>query len=127
MVSAMRVFAPGEKIARHFNPYNNRAFCGYYIIGSKERKASCADCVIVLWALGNHPARWEGTLLTPQIALRRLFPLCRYVKIVFHILPVSHKKVLFKGSIETIQTPRYFRRVPGAQANGYQAGRFRNG
>jgi hypothetical protein len=32
MISAMCVFAEGEKIARHFNPYNNRALCGYYIM-----------------------------------------------------------------------------------------------
>jgi molybdopterin-biosynthesis enzyme MoeA-like protein len=30
MVSAMCVFAEGEKIARHSNLYNNRVLCGYY-------------------------------------------------------------------------------------------------
>jgi hypothetical protein len=43
----MCVFAEGEKIARHFNPYNNRAFCGYYIRVCQSFQ-------------GHSPRRWKN-------------------------------------------------------------------
>jgi hypothetical protein len=44
MVSAMCVFAEGEKIARHFNPYNNRVPCGYYTINAERSEAVYGIC-----------------------------------------------------------------------------------